>query len=566
VTIETDAWGYETSWELVEVGVGTIASGSGYDSYSLYVIDVPVCSASCYNFTIYDSYGDGIYAPGGYEIAYEGMVVYSTLGTGWSGSEESVTGIGPGCAGGAPGACCLPVGTIADCIVTIEACCDYAGGDYLGDGTNCGTAIIPVLDEDFNAGIPADWTVVDDDGSGVIWDTNVYWGDPNWTGGDGMCAEASSDNFGTASYDTSMYTPVMDLSAGFNQTLSCLVNFQNFAGYDYFYIDVSFDAGMNWSNLLTWNEDHGTFHGAPGELVVLDLGGGTATTQLRFRWYDPVPHWNWEVQVDDVLVTMEVTGDNPCPLYPSIDMPGECPKPFNRSSHGVLPVMLVGDPDFDVTLVDISTLHIFRADGVGGSVGPNEGPPGPATKIKDLATVYDGEPCGCRPFQGDGIDDLSMKFNTDEMVAALEMDDLPQGAIVELVVGGNLLDGTEFHAEDCVRLVPPGTPPGQLTVTSNVPGVWIDSNPLDYQLDGGGYTDFQRNFPAGTVVTLTAPDSIAGRAFTRWVVDGVLYPTGVTTVQIPIVEGLNSVELEVKFRPPNIPPREVQQPDRLFAP
>ncbi|MCZ6735823.1 MAG: hypothetical protein O7C65_08545, partial [Planctomycetota bacterium] len=66
--------------------------------------------------------------------------------------------------------------------------------------------------------------------------------------------------------------------------------------------------------------------------------------------------------------------------------PSACPNPFNRSSHGVLPVALVGAKDFDVTEVDISSLLLSRADGVGGGVAPNEGPPGPHSVFADVAT------------------------------------------------------------------------------------------------------------------------------------------------------------------------------------
>ncbi|UCG33653.1 MAG: choice-of-anchor J domain-containing protein, partial [Phycisphaerales bacterium] len=462
------------------------------------------------------------------------------------------------------GACCLPVGTIADCIVTTETCCDYAEGDFLYGVGNCGEATVEVLSEEFEGSFPpAGWTVVDNAGSGVIWQSNADLGIGNWTGCTGNSAVASSDEFGSAPYDTWLISPVLDLSGGINPTLNCMVNFQNFAGYDWFYIDVSYDAGMNWATLLAWNEDHGSFHNAPGEMVTLGLGAGTATTQVRFGYVDPVSHWNWEVSVDCITITLDVSGDNPCPLYPRMDIkPGSCPNSFNRGSNGVLPVAVLGDADFDATLVDISTLHIFRADGVGGSIGPNEGPPGPHTTYEDVGTPYDGELCGCHDMNGDGVMDLVMKFKTADLVAALQMDEFEPGALVELVVGGNMLDGKEFHAEDCVRLVPPGTPPGQLVVTSLVPGAWIQSNPLDLQLDGGGFTDFERTFPVGTVVTLTAPDSVNGRPFKRWIVDGVLYPAGVNTIQVPIDEGLNSVELEVKWREPNIPPRENAGPDR----
>ncbi|MEE9534837.1 MAG: dockerin type I domain-containing protein, partial [Acidimicrobiia bacterium] len=88
--------------------------------------------------------------------------------------------------------------------------------------------------------------------------------------------------------------------------------------------------------------------------------------------------------------------------------------------------------------------------------------------------------------------------------------------LVELVLSGQLLDGAEFAVTDCIRLVPPGTPPGLLSVSSNVPGVFVDLAPLDLQLDGGGFDSFDRTFPVGTEVTLTAPARHEGQAFTGW--------------------------------------------------
>ncbi|UCG33990.1 MAG: FG-GAP repeat protein, partial [Phycisphaerales bacterium] len=246
--------------------------------------------------------------------------------------------------------------------------------------------------------------------------------------------------------------------------------------------------------------------------------------------------------------------------------PGACPNPFNRIGHGVLPVALLGASHFDVTQIDAATVRLARADGQGQPVAPHEGPPGPHSVYEDVATPFCGELCDCHDAAGDGILDLFMKFKSDHVVAGLLLDELDPGALVELVVTGSLLDGTPFAAGDCIRLVPPGTPPGELVVTSSMPNVWVDSSPLDLQLDGGGFTDFQRTYPAGTVVTLTAPDSVNGRHFKRWVVDGVLQPAGVKTIELTIVDGLMSVELELKWSPPNIPPRENLGPDRLMEP
>lgn len=158
--------------------------------------------------------------------------------------------------------------------------------------------------------------------------------------------------------------------------------------------------------------------------------------------------------------------------------PGSCPNSFNRGSHGVLPVGLLGTGGFDVTQVDMSSVVLSRADGVGGSVGPNEGPPGPHSEFEDVGTPFDGDLCNCHEATTDGVTDLSMKFKTDDLVAALEMDGLAAGALVELTLSGELLDGTPFEASDCVRLVPPAMPPGQLTVTIVGSGQWVDVSPI----------------------------------------------------------------------------------------
>ena len=204
--------------------------------------------------------------------------------------------------------------------------------------------------------------------------------------------------------------------------------------------------------------------------------------------------------------------------------PGSCPNSFNRNSNGVLPVALVGTDTFDPTDVDLSTVLLTRADGVGGSVASHEGPPGPHSEFEDVATPFDGQPCDCHELGGDGVTDLSMKFKTDDVVAALQLNDLPAGDLVELVVSGALLDGTPFSASDCIRLVPPGTSGGLLAVGSNLPGAWVDVSPLDLQLDGGGFGNFERTYPLTTVVTLTAPAMYHGWVFSGWLTDDGLYP------------------------------------------
>ncbi|MHC4419825.1 MAG: hypothetical protein ACYS1E_04455, partial [Planctomycetota bacterium] len=245
ITLEilTDNYGSETTWQLVEQGVGVVASGGPYPNNTLLTVDVDVCSTSCYDFTIFDSYGDGI-------------------------------------------------------------CCAYGNGFY-----------------------------------------NVYYeGGLVCSGGEFGASETCSD-------------------------IACE---------------------------------------PPGPSGFLDV------------------------------------------------KPGSCPNSFNRNSNGVLPVALVGTDAFDVTQADVSTLLLSRADGVGGAVAPNEGPPGPHSVLEDVTTPFAGETCECDEPPADGIMDLSMKFWSSELVEALELHNLSPGDFIELELSGALLDGTEFAASDCIRLVPPG--------------------------------------------------------------------------------------------------------------
>ena len=196
--------------------------------------------------------------------------------------------------------------------------------------------------------------------------------------------------------------------------------------------------------------------------------------------------------------------------------PGSCPNAFNRGSNGVLPVALVGSLDLDVSRVELASLQLSRADGVGGSVAPLDGPPGPHAEFEDVATPFPGDRCGCHELAGDGIVDLSLKFRSQDLVAALELGALPRGSAVELVLTGSLGGGTSFSAGDCLRLVPPSGGLN-LTVESSLPNAFIDVSPLDEMLEGGGFGTFVRSFPRGTVVRLEAPRQMT-RVFLGWAV------------------------------------------------
>ncbi|MEA1873996.1 MAG: T9SS type A sorting domain-containing protein [Bacteroidota bacterium] len=91
VDLTTDNYPQETSWDIVDNTTGfTIASSPEYDNSGNYVETFCILSTSCYTFTIYDAYGDGIccsYGNGSYTISVDG----NEVGSGGSfGNSESV--------------------------------------------------------------------------------------------------------------------------------------------------------------------------------------------------------------------------------------------------------------------------------------------------------------------------------------------------------------------------------------------------------------------------------------------------------------------------------------------
>lgn len=81
--LNLDCWGSETSWEFADAGNNVLYSGSGYADADPILVEQDFCLAfGCYNFTIMDSYGDGMTScsaaqggDGSYAITYNAQVV-----------------------------------------------------------------------------------------------------------------------------------------------------------------------------------------------------------------------------------------------------------------------------------------------------------------------------------------------------------------------------------------------------------------------------------------------------------------------------------------------------------
>jgi len=161
------------------------------------------------------------------------------------------------------------------------------------------------ITEDFEGGVPpATWNVTDNAGSGVIWNTNDFWNAPNKTTGSGISAACDSDEAGVFPFDTELITESYDFCGATGAGMNAAMWYEQFSGADTFEIDVSTDGGANWTNILSWFEDHYQ------EDISLDLSAfdGYPNVMIRFHYFDTDPGaWDWDVQVDNFELTSDGT-------------------------------------------------------------------------------------------------------------------------------------------------------------------------------------------------------------------------------------------------------------------
>ena len=121
--------------------------------------------------------------------------------------------------------------------------------------------------------------------------------------------------------------------------------------------------------------------------------------------------------------------------------PGSCPNPLNVNSKGVLPVAILGTGGFDVTQVDGALLE---------GVAPIK------FDYEDVSTLVraDTEECECTTEGPDGYLDLTLKFDTQEIVTAIG--DVEDGQVLHLTLEVILADETILETSDCVVILKKG--------------------------------------------------------------------------------------------------------------
>jgi hypothetical protein len=105
----------------------------------------------------------------------------------------------------------------------------------------------------------------------------------------------------------------------------------------------------------------------------------------------------------------------------------------------MLPVAILGTDEFDVSDIDVTTVHIMGVEPL-------------RYNYEDVAApLVDGDECECWGEGPDGYMDLTLKFEKSEIVAALGS--VGPGDLVPIEIEGYLNNGVPFEGVDCMRVL-----------------------------------------------------------------------------------------------------------------
>ncbi len=128
--------------------------------------------------------------------------------------------------------------------------------------------------------------------------------------------------------------------------------------------------------------------------------------------------------------------------------PGSCPNPLDtHAGKGVLPVAIAGTDNLDVTILDPSSVEILGVKPLRGNIED-------VTRPHEPFLLSNDPDCSeCTEEGPDGIEDLTLKFDKEEIINALEAArTLEDGDCERLRVTGELIGGGLFQGDDVVRI------------------------------------------------------------------------------------------------------------------
>ncbi|MEL7422377.1 MAG: M43 family zinc metalloprotease [Bacteroidota bacterium] len=305
VSILTDNYPGETTWQITNAGGAVVASGGPYGSTGTLFTSNECLDDGCYDFTIFDSYGDGIccaYGNGSYSVTVDGQTVAS--GGAFASSETTNFCIGGSsgptcddgiqngdetgvdCGGSSCPACPPPPPTCDDGIQNgNETGVDCGGPDC--DPCNTGCSTVQVDSENFDSG----WGIWNDGGS----DCRRSSRDAQYANSGNFCVRLR-DNTSTSV----MTTDQLNL-AGFEEvTIDFTYLGVSMETGEDFWLQASVDGGA-YQTLSTWASGSEFSNNVREfESVVIT---GAFTSNIRFRFRCDASANGDRVYIDDVNIS-----------------------------------------------------------------------------------------------------------------------------------------------------------------------------------------------------------------------------------------------------------------------
>ena len=263
LTIVLDDYPEETTWE-VKNGSTVLASGGPYSNAGSTVTEDICLPDNCYDFVIYDSYGDGIccvWGNGSYALTDASN---NTLASGGSFGSSETTNF------------CVP---------------DSGGGG--GGGGNC--SYVTINEHGFENG----WGIWNDGGSDCRKNIN----DSNYATTGNFCIRLR-DNTNTSTTTTDN----LNLTAYEELTVDFAYYVRSFENVEDFWLQISTNGGSSFTTIEEWNrgDEFNNNEFKTGQAVI--SGPFTSNTKLRFR-ADASGNSDW-VYLDDVKISGCTNGGN----------------------------------------------------------------------------------------------------------------------------------------------------------------------------------------------------------------------------------------------------------------